>query len=92
MCWMYILRNDLTDRYYIGSTKNLDLRLKQHKRGSTRTTRVLKTFNLVYTEEFNKIEDARLREKKLKSYKSKKYLKWLINRVDPNASTQTKPA
>lgn len=75
--YLYILRSQ-DDRYYIGSTTNLDVRLKQHRKGYTRTTKLLRTFELVYTEEFDKISQARLREKKLKSYKSKKYIKWLI--------------
>jgi len=78
MCWLYILKNEETSRYYIGSTNNLEERLKQHKRGSTRTTRVLKTYKLVYSEEFDNIAEARNREFKLKSYKSKKYIEWLI--------------
>jgi putative endonuclease len=80
MSWVYILRNSKTDRYYIGSTDNLERRLKQHSNGHTRTTRVLETFELVYKEEYMTIPEAREREKKLKSYKSKKYLKWLIGK------------
>ena len=67
---IYILRNSETDRYYIGSTKDLVRRLKQHKAGYTRTTRILKTYELVYKEDYDNIDEARLREKKLKSYKS----------------------
>lgn len=55
-------------------------RLKQHKQGSTRTTKVLEAYNLVYQEEFDNIADARNREKKLKSYKSRKYIEWLIEK------------
>lgn len=83
MFWLYILRNPETDRYYIGSTANLKLRVRQHIKGYTRTTRILKTYSLVYTEEYNTLEEARDREKKLKSYKSKKYLEWLINTKRP---------
>lgn len=77
--WLYILKSD-DERYYIGSTNNKDRRLKQHRKGYTRTSRVLKTYDLVYTEEFSTIGEARMREKKLKSYKSKKYIEWLINK------------
>ena len=80
MFWMYILHNPESDRFYIGSTNNLERRLKQHSKGYTRTTRVLKTYNLVYKEEYKILEEARLREKQLKSYKSKKYIKWLIGK------------
>ena len=79
MCWVYILKNEETNRYYIGSTSNLSRRLKQHALGSTRTTRILKTDKLVYQEEFSNVAEAKLREKKLKSYKSKKYIEWLIS-------------
>ena len=80
MCWMYILKNEETGRYYIGSTNNLNRRLGQHRKGHTRTTRVLKTYKLVYKEKFDNISDARKRERKLKSYKSKKYIEWLISK------------
>ena len=87
MSWLYILKNEVTSRYYIGSTTNLERRLKQHKAGRTRTTRVLKTFSLVYSEKYDTILDARLREKKLKSYKSRKYLDWLISNSRAASST-----
>ena len=77
--YLYILKNETSGRYYIGSTNNLERRLKQHKAGSTRTTRVLKTDVLVYIENYDNILEARLREKKLKSYKSKKYIECLIS-------------
>ncbi len=77
--WLYILRNDKTGRYYVGSTNNLERRLKQHKGGHTRTTKVLKTFTLAYTEEYDNILEARLRERQLKSYKSRKYIEGLVN-------------
>ena len=77
--WLYILRNDITGRYYIGSTSNLERRIKQHKNGHTRTTKILKTFTLAYTEEHDNILEARLRERQLISYKSRKYLDDLVN-------------
>lgn len=79
MFYLYILKNEETDRYYIGSTNNLERRNKEHLQGKTRTTRVLKTYKLVYSESYENEKDARNRERKLKSYKSKKYIKWLIN-------------
>lgn len=82
---MYILKNEDTGRYYIGSTNNIARRLKQHRMGLTRTTRILGTHTLVYKEGFENIVDARNREKKLKSYKSKKYIEWLISKNGPIA-------
>ena len=82
MCWVYVLKNEETNRYYIGSTVSLEKRVREHIRGSTRITRILKTFALVYKEEFTDILSARIREKKLKSYKSRKYIEWLINKTE----------
>ena len=78
MCWVYILKNEDSGKYYTGSTNNLTRRLKQHKAGSTRTTRILGTDKLVYQEKFDNIQDARERGKKIKSYKSRKYIERLI--------------
>jgi len=80
MFYVYILHNEESDRYYIGSTNNLERRLKEHLRGKTRSTRILKTDKIVYTEVFQIEKECRAREKKLKSYKSKKYIKWLISK------------
>jgi len=79
MNYVYVLKNEKTSRYYIGSTNDLIRRLKQHLTGGTRTTRILRTDKLVYKEEYNTLIEARNRERKLKSYKSKKYLEWLIS-------------
>lgn len=81
---MYILKSS-SNRYYIGSTSDRNRRLKEHIAGKTRTSRVLKTNELVYFEEFDTIDEARAREKKLKSYKSKKYIEWLISKQAPVA-------
>lgn len=78
MAFLYILKNEKTGRYYIGSTIDLVRRLKEHLSGKTRTTKILKTDILVYKEEYKSITDARIREKQLKKYKSKKYIEWLI--------------
>lgn len=85
MFYLYILKNIKTIRFYIGSTNDLNRRLDEHKKGKTRTTRILKTNILVYKEEFSNLIEARSREKKLKSYKSKKYIEWLIDKNGPVA-------
>ena len=79
-----MLKNEYTGKCYIGSTNNLERRLKEHKSGLTRTSRILGTYTLVYVEKFDRIDKARTREKQLKSYKSRKYIEWLIsNRKGP---------
>ena len=78
MHYLYILKNEETGRFYIGSTNNLERRIKEHIQGKTRTTRILKTGKIVYKEVFTTPLEARGREKQLKSYKSRKYIEWLI--------------
>ncbi|MCX6794309.1 MAG: GIY-YIG nuclease family protein, partial [Candidatus Gottesmanbacteria bacterium] len=80
MTWVYILHNPLTRRYYVGSTTNLKRRLQQHRSGNTRTSRLLGTKELFYIEEYKTTDEARLREKHIKSYKSKIYIENLVNK------------
>jgi hypothetical protein len=51
----------------------------EHLHGKTRTTKILETNVLVYKENYLTLKEVRQREKKLKSYKSRKYIEWLIN-------------
>lgn len=92
MSFVYILRNSKTDRYYIGLTNDLNRRLDQHVKGRTRTTKILQTFELAYSEEYKTIEEAIIREKKLKSYKSKKYIKWLIKSRATSSTGRASPS
>jgi putative endonuclease len=63
--------------YYTGYTKNIDLRLKQHKIGTgARYTKLHRPKKLVYTEKFDTIREAMKRERKIKklSHKEKNKL------------------
>lgn len=68
MAWMYILKC-ADNSYYVGSTKNLDLRLSQHitGRGSRYTSGRLPV-ELVYGEEYDRISDAYSREKQVQNW------------------------
>ena len=70
--YMYILlcSNGL---YYTGSTKDLDRRLAQHQNGEgANFTRKHLPVELVYYEEFNRIDDAFYREKQVQGWSRKK--------------------
>ncbi|MGD8543762.1 MAG: GIY-YIG nuclease family protein [Candidatus Bathyarchaeota archaeon] len=63
--------------YYTGYTKNIDLRLKQHKIGTgARYTKLHRPKKLVYKEKFGTIREAMKRERKIKklSHKEKNKL------------------
>ena len=70
--WMYIL--ECADgSYYTGSTNNLELRLAQHQAGEgANHTKKRLPVNLVYFEEFQRIDEAFYREKQVQGWSRKK--------------------
>jgi putative endonuclease len=69
---MYILEC-IDGSYYIGSTKNLKRRLKQHQNGEgANHTKKRLPVKLVYFEEFSRIDTAFYREKQVQGWNRKK--------------------
>jgi len=66
---VYILRNEMTGRHYVGSTTDLARRLRDHQRGNTPSTRQPGPWVLVYREDYSDLSSARKREKEIKAYK-----------------------
>ncbi len=79
--WMYILQSEATQKFYIGSTGNLEDRLKRHNSGRSKYTKSGKPWRLVYCEEFESRSDAVVLENKIKSWKSRIKIEELINRI-----------
>ena len=76
---VYILQNIITERYYIGSTNNIDRRLDEHNRGQTKSTRYAKNnWVIVYTEQCITMLEAHQRELKIKSFKGGNAFKRLL--------------
>ena len=68
MAWMYILKC-ADDSYYVGSTKNLELRFVQHQSGKgSRYTSGRLPVELVYGEEYDRVADAYYREKQVQNW------------------------
>src|SRR5215207_8327921 len=68
MAWMYILKC-VDGSYYVGSTKNLELRLFQHQSGKcSRYTSGRLPVELVYGEEYDSVADAYYREKQVQNW------------------------
>ena len=68
MAWMYILKC-ADGSYYVGSTKNLDLRIAQHQTGKgSRYTSGRLPVELVYGEEYDRVADAYSREKQVQNW------------------------
>jgi putative endonuclease len=72
MAWMYILEC-CDNSYYVGSTKNLKVRLSQHRdgTGSNYTSKRLPV-KLVYCEEYAQVDEAFYREKQVQGWSRRK--------------------
>ncbi|KPM47319.1 GIY-YIG nuclease family protein [Jiulongibacter sediminis] len=70
--YMYILKCS-DGSYYVGSTKDLELRVLQHQNGEgANHTRKYLPVELVYFEEFDRIDEAFLREKQIQKWRREK--------------------
>lgn len=76
--YVYILE-DSEQKFYIGSTDNVERRLKQHNSGHTQTTRRMGILNLVFSQEFDTLREARKVEFRLKRLKRKDYIKRIVD-------------
>jgi putative endonuclease len=76
---VYILQSQTSERFYIGSAINAEVRLAEHLRGQTPSTRGRGPWVPVYREEFETMSDALRRERQLKSWKSHRSLQELID-------------
>lgn len=75
---VYILESIADGRYYIGSTNDLNLRLKHRFGGHTPTTKRFGEIKLVFSQEYDSLREARIIEKKLKRLKRKDYIQKII--------------
>lgn len=72
MAWMYILQC-VDGSYYVGSTKDLERRISQHQEGvGSRYTAGRLPVELVYCEEYDRIDDAYYREKQVQGWTRRK--------------------
>lgn len=78
MFFVYILKSIIKNRYYIGHTKNIARRFKEHNSKRVRSTKAFVPWKVVYTEAFATKSEAFRREQQIKSYKSGEAFKKLI--------------
>jgi putative endonuclease len=74
MFYAYIIQSKSLNKYYVGSTSNLDERIERHNKGRSRYTKNKGPWVLKYKEEFPNLSLARKRENFIKRQKSKKYI------------------
>ncbi|WP_242177276.1 GIY-YIG nuclease family protein [Polaribacter marinus] len=81
--YCYILSNKNRTLLYVGSTNNLEKRIKVHKSGNgANFTRKYNVFDLIYFEIFSDNKTARKRERQLKNW----HKEWKWNFVKKNES------
>lgn len=83
---IYILESTKNGRYYIGSTKDIDKRLKEHNKNQVRSTKHKGPWKLVYLEEAETKYRALHRERSLKDLKSSEALGKVITKASPSSS------
>ena len=66
MFYTYLLRSKIKKWFYIGSTKDLRRRFKEHNNGTVKSTSPYLPFDLIYYEAYTNYTLARKREIELK--------------------------
>lgn len=77
--YVYILYSKTFDKYYIGSTTNLEERLKHHLGGHTPSTHRMGEVELKFSQLYDSLDEARIIEKRLKMLKRRTYIEKIIN-------------
>ena len=75
MYYTYVLQSTKDYKFYAGFTKNLKQRFEQHNKGLVESTKQRRPFELIYYEACIDQQDAIRREKYLKTYHGKVFIK-----------------
>ena len=75
MWYVYIIKSLKDKKIYVGHTKDLKRRFKEHNSGLVESTKARGPFKLLYYEACNLLEDSLKREKSLKTGFGRAYLK-----------------
>ena len=75
MYYTYVLNSKKDNKFYVGFTEDLKLRFEQHNKGYIESTRSRRPLELIYYEACLDRGDAIRREKYLKSYNGKRFIR-----------------
>ncbi len=75
MHYVYVLKSRKDRKNYVGYTKNLKLRFELHKKGKVISTKDRRPLDIIYYEACIDQQDATHREKYLKTYHGKMFIK-----------------
>ena len=75
MYYTYVLQSRKDKEFYTGLTENLKLRFEKHNKGFVESTKMRRPFDLIYYEACLDRKDAAKREKYLKAYHGKMFIR-----------------
>jgi putative endonuclease len=84
MFYVYLIQSVKEGSFYIGSTSDLDKRIKQHNDGESKYTSKRGPWNLVYFEVLNTRSESLRRERFLKKQRNREFYKKLIDGYKKN--------
>ena len=82
MFFTYILYSEKTDKYYIGHTSDLQLRIARHNDGWSKSTKSGIPWRIVYCEEYETKFQAMSREYEIKRKKSRIFIEKLVESAE----------
>ena len=77
--YVYILKSETTDRYYIGQTEHLQERVSYHNANYSKSLKNRGPWRLAYHEIHPTRGEAIRRERQIKSWKDRKLIEKLIS-------------
>jgi putative endonuclease len=78
--FVYVLRSSIKDYTYIGYTTRLENRVATHNNKRNQSTKPYAPFDLIHFEAYRNVNDARRREKCLKSSQGSRLLKRMLKK------------
>jgi putative endonuclease len=83
---LYIIQSEISRRYYVGQTQNLQARLAQHNSDRSKSSKHRGPWTLVYSEAYSTRAEAMKRERQIKSWKDTAMIERLIGTQQNGAS------
>jgi putative endonuclease len=74
MFFVYVLYSESTNKFYIGSTSHIPIRVARHNAGKVPSTKSKIPWKLVYSQEYPTRSEALRREFEIKSWKNPAYM------------------
>jgi len=79
--YVYIIHSQRLERYYVGSTEEIERRLQEHNAGKSKSTRTGVPWKLIHKESFATRSEAMLHERKIKARGIGRYLSDLVKTI-----------